>query len=96
MSSNTGSTFELYAASAPVGLNIRPSTSTDIIGPIEQSATRPKLSCSAFLSVRIAAAPTPSAIMKGTVMGPVVTPPESNATARNSLGTNIDTTNTAA
>ena len=36
------------------------------------------------------------AIMKGTVMGPVVTPPESNATARNSLGTNIDTTNTAA
>ena len=32
--------------------------------------------------------PTPSAMMKGTVMGPVVTPPESKATARNSFGTN--------
>ena len=32
------------------------------------------------------AMPIPSAMMKGTVMGPVVTPPESKATARNSLG----------
>ena len=28
------------------------------------------------------ATPTPSAIMNGTVIGPVVTPPESNATER--------------
>ena len=35
----------------------------------------------------MAETPTPSAMIKGTVMGPVVTPPESNATARNSLGT---------
>ena len=30
------------------------------------------------------ATPTPSAMMKGTVMGPVVTPPESKATDRKS------------
>ena len=31
-------------------------------------------------------------MIKGTVMGPVVTPPESNATARNSLGTKAAST----
>ena len=31
--------------------------------------------------------PIPNAMMKGTVMGPVVTPPASKATARNPLGT---------
>ena len=36
----------------------------------------------------------PSAMMKGTVIGPVVTPPESNATAMNSLGTKMAITNT--
>ena len=51
------------------------------------SATRPKLSLEEFLSVRREARPTPIAMMKGTVMGPVVTPPESKATARNSPGT---------
>ena len=35
----------------------------------------------------MAETPTPRAMMKGTVMGPVVTPPESKATARNSFGT---------
>ena len=49
---------------------------------MEQSATRPKLSASAFESLRMEATPTPSAMMKGTVMGPVVTPPESKATLR--------------
>ena len=39
------------------------------------------------------ATPTPSAMMNGTVIGPVVTPPESNATAR-SLGTNMARTKT--
>ena len=48
------------------------------IGPIEQSATRPKLSATAALSERMFEIPVPSARMKGTVMGPVVTPPESN------------------
>ena len=52
------------------------------------SATRPKLSLSAFLSLRTAARPMPRAMMNGTVMGPVVTPPESKATARNASGTN--------
>jgi len=36
--------------------------------------------------------PTPSAMMKGTVMGPVVTPPESKATERNSFGTKAAST----
>ena len=57
------------------------------MGPMEHMATRPKLSSAAWRSPRIADTPTPSAMMKGTVMGPVVTPPESKATARNSLGT---------
>ena len=34
--------------------------------------------------------PIPSAMMKGTVIGPVVTPPESKATGIKSLGTKID------
>ena len=37
----------------------------------------------------------PSAIKNGTVIGPVVTPPESKATAKNSFGTKIDSTNTS-
>ena len=31
--------------------------------------------------------PTPIAMMNGTVIGPVVTPPESNATGKNAFGT---------
>ena len=49
-------------------------------GPMEHRATRPKLSALAFSSLRIDATPTPSAMINGTVIGPVVTPPESNAT----------------
>ena len=37
-------------------------------------------------SLRVEDTPKPSAMMKGTVIGPVVTPPESKATARKSLG----------
>ena len=50
-------------------------------------ATRPKLSLVAFLSLRTEAMPTPRAMMKGTVMGPVVTPPESKAAGMKSAGT---------
>ena len=50
------------------------------MGPTEHSATRPKLSSLAFSSLRMEATPTPSAMMKGTVMGPVVTPPASKDT----------------
>ncbi len=71
-----------------------PSIRTASIGPIEQSATRPKLSFSACLSLRIADIPTPRAMMNGTVIGPVVTPPESKATARKSFGTNMANANT--
>lgn len=40
------------------------------------------------------ATPTPRAMMNGTVMGPVVTPPESKAMARKSSGTKKATANT--
>ena len=33
--------------------------------------------------------PTPSAMINGTVIGPVVTPPESNATAQKFFGTSM-------
>ena len=46
---------------------------------MEHRATRPKESLLEFLSLRTAARPMPRAMMKGTVMGPVVTPPESKA-----------------
>ena len=49
---------------------------------MEHRPTRPNESAFAFSSERIEATPTPSAMMNGTVIGPVVTPPESNATAR--------------
>ena len=50
-----------------------------MIGPTEHSATRPKLFSVLCLSPRTAEIPTPNAMMNGTVIGPVVTPPESNA-----------------
>ena len=62
----------------------KPKISTARMGPTEHSATRPKLSEPALRSLRICATPTPRARMKGTVMGPVVTPPESNAMPRKS------------
>ena len=62
----------------------KPRISTARMGPMEHRATRPKLSDLAFSSLRMEATPTPRAMMKGTVMGPVVTPPESKATDRKS------------
>ena len=67
-----------------------------MIGPMEHSATRPKLSPPADLSLRTAHTPTPSAMMNGTVIGPVVTPPESKATAQKSGDTNMASVNTTA
>ena len=57
------------------------------IGPTLHRAMRPKLSLALSLSLRAAEKPMPSAMIKGTVMGPVVTPPASKATAENSSGT---------
>ena len=59
-----------------------------MMGPIEQSETSPKLSFDSLESERIDETPTPSAMINGTVIGPVVTPPASKAIAQNSLSTN--------
>ncbi len=60
------------------------------MGPTEHRDTSPKLSSAACLSFLIEEIPTPMAMINGTVIGPVVTPPESNATAINSFGTKND------
>ena len=65
------------------------------MGPILQRDTRPKLSLEPFLSLLVEERPTPIAIIKGTVMGPVVTPPESNATEIKSEGATKDSRNNA-
>ena len=54
-----------------------PSTSTAMIGPILQRAVIPKESALPSLFLRAAETPAPSDMMNGTVIGPVVTPPES-------------------
>ena len=63
-----------------------PRISTVKMGPTLERATMPKLSSWEVLSPRVEAIPMPSAIINGTVMGPVVTPPESKATAKKDLG----------
>lgn len=52
-----------------------------MIGPTLQNEIRPKLSLAPFLSLRAEERPIPIAMINGTVIGPVVTPPESKATA---------------
>ena len=79
----------------PSPLPRNPSSSTDKIGPMEHSATRPKLSASACRSLRTWEIPTPRERMNGTVMGPVVTPPESKAILRKSLSAKAARANTA-
>ncbi len=71
-----------------------PKSSTARMGPTLERATMPKLSSWELLSPRVEAMPMPRAIIKGTVMGPVVTPPESKATARKLLGVKRATTKT--
>ena len=65
------------------------------MGPMLHRAIKPKLSLAPSLSLRAADKPTPSAMMKGTVIGPVVTPPASNATAINSEGAKKDNRNSS-
>ena len=86
--------ISLVDASMLSGWKIIPRIIIDIIGPIEHKAVKPKPSVSAPLSLRIAATPVPIAIINGTLIGPVVTPPESNASGTKVSGTNIDNTNT--
>ena len=62
-----------------------PIISTAKMGPMLHRATMPKLLSSAFWPpLWVEATPMPRAMIKGTVMGPVVTPPESKATDRKS------------
>ena len=62
---------------------------TAIIAPVDAIATKPKLSFSDDLeSFLIAVTPIASAIIKGTVMAPVVAPDASKEIARNSLEVN--------
>ena len=57
-----------------------PRISTASTGPMEHRATIPKLFSLLRRSPKTWDTPTPRAMRKGTVMGPVVTPPESKAT----------------
>lgn len=58
---------------------IRPIAATAAMGPMEARPTMPKpLSSPSFFLV-VAATPRPKAMIKGTVTGPVVAPPESKA-----------------
>ena len=66
------------------------------MGPTEHSATRPKLSASADLSLRIIETPRPIARINGTVIGPVVTPPESNAMLKKLRSVNAASANITA
>ena len=73
-----------------------PRISTIRMGPMLERATMPKLSSWEVLSARVEAIPTPRDMIKGTVMGPVVTPPESKATAKKDLGAKSITAKTRA
>ena len=67
-------------------LKIIPNNNTTNIGPTEHKPTKPKLLSFSFLLTLTLARPTPRATIKGTLIGPVVTPPESNAKGINSFG----------
>ena len=60
---------------SPFAVSERAITAT--IGPMEHIAISPKLFSLALRPPMVVAMPTPKAIINGTVMGPVVTPPES-------------------
>ena len=60
-----------------------PRDSTAIIGPMLQSPVIPNESSRFPDEIFAAETPAPMDIIKGTVMGPVVTPPESNANGKN-------------
>ena len=67
--------------SAPAVPDTRPKRTTASMGPMDAMPMSPKLSSSADRSLRTEKIPTPSAMMKGTVICPVVAPPESKARA---------------
>ena len=87
----SGMVIALYCA--PSGRKIMLSISTAMTGPMLHMATRPKLSLWESLSLRSIERPMPIAIIKGTVMGPVVTPPESKASGMKSPGAKAARTN---
>ena len=64
-------------------LNDKLSNKTTSIGPTEHKAIKPKLFSLESLPPIVWAIPIPRAIINGTVIGPVVTPPESKAIERN-------------
>ena len=68
-------------------------TSTARTLPTLPMAIRPKESDCEFLSLRREVKPMPSAMINGTVIGPVVTPPESKATGIKSDGANAASAN---
>ena len=82
----------LISTTALPPLEKKPSSRTERIGPIEHSATRPKLSASARSSLLTLETPSPIARMNGTVIAPVVTPPESKAMQRKSRSVNAAST----
>lgn len=69
----------------PEGVKNIPKINTVIMGPIKQREIKPKLSSSDVLSARMDANPSPKAMTKGTIIGPVVTPPDSQAMERKLL-----------
>ena len=73
-STSSGTTSEMFAPPVPITIAYTTTAST---GPTEEIPVSPKeLSC--LLSpARTEDTPRPSAIIKGTVIGPVVAPPES-------------------
>jgi hypothetical protein len=74
----------------PVGLKNIPKIITVIIGPIRHRDISPKLSSSDVLSPRTDAKPSPRAIIKGTIIGPVVTAPDSKAMDRKFFSVKAD------
>ena len=65
------------------------------MGPIEAKPIRPNPSLAEDEFVRNTdATPTPSAKMKGTAIGPVVTPPASNEMETKASGTNMESRKT--
>ena len=88
------------AAFPPAFALIIPYRQTAAIGPTDAMPVSPNESSEVEALAlpdfeRTAATPTPSAIMNGTVIGPVVAPPESNATPWNVFGDKNARMNTA-
>ncbi len=71
-----------------------PNNITARMGPTEARAIRPKPSSEEDRPFITEETPIPKARIKGTVIGPVVTPPESRDIGRNSAGVIIATRRT--